>query len=230
MENLACTAPDYFELGGKLFAGECALIWAAAGVGAQLPKPTVPEIAFAGRSNVGKSSLLNALTGRKALARSSRTPGRTRALHFYALGKYAEGAGLCLVDMPGYGYAAASKELAASWMGLSQDYLHGRTALLRVMLLIDGRHGPKPADAGTMTFLDRAAISYQIVLTKKDEVSAFEAETNLAAAHELIAGHSAAIPRVIFTSAHSGEGIGDLRAAIAQLLYERGERGRSGQG
>jgi GTP-binding protein len=228
MENLACAAPNYFELGRKLFARECALIWAAADH-EQLPKTAGPEIAFAGRSNVGKSSLLNALTGRKALARISRTPGRTRALHFYALGKNTEGAGLCLVDMPGYGYAAASKELAASWTELSQNYLRGRAALLRVMLLIDGRHGPKPADAGTMVLLDRAAVSYQIVLTKKDEASTLEAEASLAAAYDLIAKHPAAFPRVIFTSSHSGEGISDLRAAITQLLYEWGERGRRGQ-
>jgi GTP-binding protein len=222
---LACAAPDYFELGRRLFAHECAFVWAAEAE-AQLPNAAAPEIAFAGRSNVGKSSLLNALTGRKALARVSRTPGRTRALQFYALGKTAEEAGLCLVDMPGYGYAAASKQMAASWTALTQNYLRGRAALLRVMLLIDGRHGPKPADAGTMTLLDRAAVSYQIVLTKKDEVNASEAETSLAAAYDLIAKRPGAFPRVLFTSAHSGEGVGDLRASIAQLILESGAGGQ----
>ncbi len=228
MEILACAAPDYSELGRRLFARNCELVWAAADP-AQLPTAFAPEIAFAGRSNAGKSTLLNALTGRKALARISRTPGRTRALHFYALGKGGEDAGLCLVDMPGYGYAAASKDLAASWTGLSQYYLRGRTALLRVILLIDGRHGPKRADEATMTFLDRAAVSYQIVLTKKDDAGALAAEASLAAANALAAAHPAAFPQVIFTSSHSGEGIGELRAQIAQLLAERGEPAQRGQ-
>jgi len=223
MEKLACAAPDYFELGRKLFARECALVWAAADL-AQMPGFLAPEIAFAGRSNVGKSSLLNALTGRKALARTSRTPGRTQALYSYALGNHPGGADICLVDMPGYGYAAAPKELSATWTGLSQNYLRDRAALLRVMLLIDGRHGPKSADTETMTLLDRAAVSYQIVLTKKDEANALERDTILAAAQELIANHPAAHPRVIFTSSRSGEGVGDLRAEIARLLVERGTR------
>jgi len=221
MNNLAHAPSDYFELGRKLFAQQCAFLWAAADA-AQMPNPVSPEIAFAGRSNVGKSSLLNALTARRSLARISRTPGRTRALHFFALGPSTDRPELCLVDMPGYGYAAASKLLAASWARLASDFLRCRAALLRVMLLIDGRHGAKPIDIETMNLLDRAAVSYQIVLTKRDEVNAIDREARLAATHALIASHPAAYPEPIFTSSHSGEGIGDLRAAIAKLLSERG--------
>ncbi len=221
MENLAHAPPDYFELGRKLFAQQCAFLWAAADA-AEMPNPVAPEIAFAGRSNVGKSSLLNALTARRSLARISRTPGRTRALHFFALGPSTDRPELCLVDMPGYGYAAASKVLAVSWARLVSDFLRCRAALLRVMFLIDGRHGAKPIDIETMNLLDRAAMSYQIVLTKKDEVSAFDREARLAATYALIAKHPAAFPEPIFTSSQSGEGIGDLRAAIAKLLSERG--------
>ncbi len=218
---MASAPPDYFELGRKLFARECAFVWAAADA-AQLPSPVAPEIAFAGRSNVGKSSLLNALTARKSLARISRTPGRTRALHFFVLGGGSERPELCLVDMPGYGYAAASKALADSWARLASDFLRCRAALLRVMLLIDGRHEAKPIDIETMNLLDRAGVSYQIVLTKKDEVNAKDREARVAATYGLIAKHPAAFPRPIFTSSHSGEGIGDLRAGIAKLLLERG--------
>lgn len=221
MENLANAPPNYFELGRKLFARECAFVWAAADA-ARLPNPIAPEIAFAGRSNVGKSSLLNALTAHKSLAFVSRTPGRTRALNFFALGS-AERPELCLVDMPGYGYAAASKALADSWARLACNFLRCRAALMRVMLLIDGRHEAKPSDAETMTLLDRAGVSYQIVLTKKDEVKTKDREARLAATYALIANHPAAFPEPIFTSSQSGEGIGDLRAAIAKLLSERGQ-------
>jgi GTP-binding protein len=221
MENLVHAPPNYSELGRKLFAQRCAFLWAAADA-AQVPNAVAPEIAFAGRSNVGKSTLLNALTSRRSLARVSRTPGRTRALNFFALGPNFETPELCLVDMPGYGYAAASKALAASWARLASDFLRCREALLRVMLLIDGRHGAKTADVKTMNLLDQAAVSYQIVLTKKDEVNAIDREARLAAAYALIAKHPAAFPEPIFTSSHSGDGIGDLRAAIAKLLLERG--------
>ncbi len=220
MENSAPAPPDYCELGRKLFMRPCAFLWSAAEA-AQLPKPVAPEIAFSGRSNVGKSSLLNALTARRSLARTSRTPGRTRELHFFALGGGQEPPGLCFVDMPGYGYAAASKQLAASWAQLASDFLRRREALLRVMLLIDGRHGAKPVDIETMNLLDRAAVSYQIVLTKKDQVNAVDREARLAATSALIARRPAAFPELIFTSAQSGEGIGELRAAIAKLLLER---------
>ncbi len=221
MEDSAFAHPDFVETGRKLFAGECAFLWAAANI-AQLPPPDAPEIAFAGRSNVGKSSLLNALTNRKILARTSHTPGRTRELNFFALGGGADTAKLRLVDMPGYGYAAASKEEAASWSRLIEDFFRGRAQLVRVFLLIDGRHGAKPIDIEMLDLLDRSAVSYQIVLTKQDEVRAAEREGRLAATLALIAKRPAAFPEVVFTSSRSGEGIGDLRAAIARLLVERG--------
>ena len=219
MENSAPVQPDFTETGRKLFAGECVFIWAAANA-AQLPPPGVPEIAFAGRSNAGKSSLLNALTNRKTLARTSHTPGRTRELNFFELGGGA--AKLRLVDMPGYGYAAASKDKAASWTRLIEEFLRGRAQLARVFLLIDGRHGMKPIDMEMLGLLDRSAVSYQIVLTKQDEVRAAERDERLAATLALIAKHPAAFPEVVFTSSHSGDGIAGLRAAIAKLLVQRG--------
>jgi GTP-binding protein len=212
---------DFAETGRKLFAGECAFQWAAADA-AQLPPPGTPEIAFAGRSNVGKSSLLNALTNRKTLARTSHRPGRTRELNFFALGGGAGDAKLRLVDMPGYGYAAASKEKAASWSRLIEDFLRGRASLLRVFLLIDCRHGAKPIDIEMLDLLDQTAVSYQIVLTKQDEVRAADRQERLAATLAFIAKRPAAFPDVVLTSSHSGEGIGELRAAIARLLAECG--------
>ena len=215
---------DFAELGRKLFGGECAFLWAAADA-AQLPPPGPPEIAFAGRSNVGKSSLLNALTNRKTLARTSHTPGCTRELNFFVLGAGEETATLRLVDMPGYGHAAASKEKTASCTRLTWDYLRARVPLLRVFLLIDGRHGAKPIDIEMLDFLDRSAMSYQIVLTKQDEVKAAEREGRLAATLALVAKRPAAFPEAIFTSSRSGEGVAELRAAIARLLAERGTLG-----
>ncbi|WP_051335309.1 ribosome biogenesis GTP-binding protein YihA/YsxC [Methylocapsa acidiphila] len=212
--------PDFAEIGRKLFAEECTFIWAAAKIGG-LPPPGAPEIAFAGRSNVGKSSLLNALTNRKRLARASDTPGRTRELNFFALGGDADRAKLRLVDMPGYGYAAASKEQIASWTGLMRDFLRGRAQLLRVFVLVDGRHGLKPIDLEMFDLLDRAAMSYQIVLTKRDEVKKADQEERVAATLAAIAKRPAAFPEAIFTSSQTGEGVGELRAAIARLLAER---------
>jgi GTP-binding protein len=221
VKESATAQPDFVEMGRRLFAGECAFLWAAAEA-SQLPPPGTPEIAFAGRSNVGKSSLLNALTNRKTLARTSHTPGRTRELNFFGLGGGGGNAKLRLVDMPGYGYAATSKEKAASWSRLIEDYLRGRAQLARVFLLIDGRHGAKPIDIEMLDLLDRSAVSYQIVLTKQDEVRAAEREGRLAATLALIAKRPAAFPEVMFTSSLSGDGIGDLRAAIARLLVESG--------
>jgi GTP-binding protein len=213
--------PDFVERGRRLFAGECSFLWAAAEA-AKLPPPGMPEIAFAGRSNVGKSTLLNALTNRKNLARTSRTPGRTQELNFFVLKGGDAKVKLHLVDMPGYGYAATSKEKAASWSRLIEAFLRGRAQLARVFLLIDGRHGAKPIDIEMLDLLDRSAVSYQIVLTKRDEVGPMEREKRLVGIRALIAKRSAAFPEVMFTSSLSGEGIGELRAAIARLLAESG--------
>src|ERR1700751_3613194 len=162
----AAVAPDWTEAGRKLFAARCEFIFAAARSDG-LPPIGAPEIAFAGRSNVGKSSLANALTGPSSLARTSRTPGRTQELIFFDLGGKAR-----LVDMPGYGYAAVAKSKSASWGELARDYLRGRPSLARVFLLVDGRHGLKDSDHETMRALDAAAVSYAIILTKGDEVKA----------------------------------------------------------
>jgi GTP-binding protein len=211
----AATATDWAEAGRKLFAGACEFIFAAAHSDG-LPPVGAPEVAFAGRSNVGKSSLVNALTGRLSLARTSRTPGRTQELIFFDLHGKAR-----LVDMPGYGYAAASKEKAAAWGGLMRDYLRCRPTLLRVFVLVDGRHGLKESDQETMRLLDAAAVSYAIVLTKADEVKASDKSARVAATLEALRKHVAAYPNVTFTSARTGEGIADLRAHIARLIAER---------
>jgi GTP-binding protein len=211
----AAALTDWTEAGRKLFAGACEFQFAAARSDG-LPPIGAPEAAFAGRSNVGKSSLINALTGRSGLARTSRTPGRTQELIFFDLQGKA-----MLVDMPGYGYAAASKEKAAAWGELARDYLRGRPTLLRVFVLIDGRHGLKASDHETMRLLDAAAVSYAIVLTKGDEVKAAEKSARIAATLEALRKHVAAYPEVMLTSARTGEGIADLRAHIARLLAER---------
>lgn len=179
-----------------------------------LPDDGRPEIAFAGRSNVGKSSLINALTGRKTLARVSVTPGRTRELNFFTLGP--EGA-FYLVDMPGYGYAKAPKAAVRGWTRLIEDYLKGRRELRRVFLLIDARHGIKPNDRDTMTLLDGSAVSYQAVLTKADKPKQSELDAAIAKTEGELAKHPAAYPQVVVTSARTGSGIPDLRAAIAGL-------------
>src|SRR5512137_2147922 len=213
--------PDYLEDGRKLFAGPCDFIFASVKA-SDLPPLGPPEIAFGGRSNVGKSSLLNALTNRKTLARVSHTPGRTQQLNFFALGGAPGAERLRLVDMPGYGYAAVGKEKVASWSALMRDYLRGRAALARVFVLIDGRRGVKPVDAEMLDLLDQSAVSYQIVLTKHDELKVSERGEVLAATAEALSRRPAAFPEIIFTSSHSGEGIGDLRGAVAKLLAERG--------
>jgi GTP-binding protein len=214
MASLAFTSSE-IESGRKLFAGDWQFV-AAAGSPAALPAMRGIEIAFAGRSNCGKSSLINALAGRKALARVSHTPGRTQELIFFA------GPGnVVLVDMPGYGYAAAAKSKVKAWTALSQAFLVGRATLARVYLLIDGRHGIKPNDEEVLSALDQAAVNYQIVLTKADQTSDAELAERLVATQAALAQHPAAYPDVLATSARSGAGIPELRAAIARLLKER---------
>jgi len=208
-------APDWTEAGRRLFAAKCEFIHAAARVDG-LPPVGAPEIAFAGRSNVGKSSLINALTGRATLARTSRTPGRTQELIFFDLNGKAR-----LVDMPGYGYAAVEKAKSASWRDLARDYLRGRPSLARVFVLVDGRHGLKESDHETMRALDGAAVSYAVVLTKGDEVKAAERPTRVAATLEALRQHVAAYPEVLLTSARDGDGVPALRAHIARLIAER---------
>jgi GTP-binding protein len=209
------SATDWTEAGRKLFAGPCDFFFAAAKSDG-LPPVGPPEVAFAGRSNVGKSSLVNALTGRTGLARASNTPGRTQELIFFDLHGKAT-----LVDMPGYGYAAVAKAKSASWGRLIQDYLRGRPSLLRVFLLVDGRHGLKESDHETMAMLDAAAVSYAVALTKRDEVKAADREARVASTLEGLRKHVAAFPEVLFTSARSRDGVAELRAHIARLLAER---------
>lgn len=204
------------EIGRKIFAGEADFKWASTAID-NLPPMNSIEIAFAGRSNVGKSSLVNALTNRKTLARTSHKPGRTQQLNFFDIGGH-----FMLVDMPGYGYAAVSKAKVEAWTDVIINYLKGRANLARVYVLIDGRNGVKDVDRDVMNLLDTAAVSYALVLTKHDEVKKAEGEKILAATRLEIAKRPAAYPEIIFTSSRTGNGIPDLRTAIARLLEERG--------
>jgi GTP-binding protein len=203
------------EEGRLLFAGEWAFVSAAGSIDS-LPPAEGLEVAFAGRSNVGKSSLINALTGRKALARTSNTPGRTQELIFFGGSRP-----LVLVDLPGYGYAAAAKSKITAWTRLMHDYLRGRATLGRVYVLIDARHGLKTADDAILDTLGKAAVSHQIVLTKCDQVGEAELAGCIDRVEAALRKRPAAFPQIIATSSPTGAGIPQLRAAIARLLAER---------
>ena len=184
-----------------------------------LPPDDRPEIAFAGRSNVGKSTLINALVGQLRLARASNTPGRTQELNFFTEPEDS----VYLVDMPGYGFAQAPKDKVAAWNSTLRGYLSGRQTLLRVILLVDARHGLKPADEEMMTLLDTAAVSYQVILTKADKISQTDLAKTTTRTTQALAKHPAAYPSVIATSAETGMGFEELRAAIAKLLDAHGK-------
>ena len=200
------------ERARKLFAGPVEFLKSAPGL-KFLPDPDYPEIAFAGRSNVGKSSLLNALTNRKGLARTSNTPGRTQELNFFDVGSPPQ---IRLVDMPGYGFAEAPKDLVKRWRFLVNDFLRGRAVLRRSIVLVDSRHGLKPVDVEIMDMLDTAAVNYQVVLTKADKVKPTELAKTFERTTEAAAKHAAAHPQLIATSSETGLGIAELRTAILE--------------
>jgi len=205
--------PEGLESARVLFARPAVFVMGAVSVDA-LPTPDLPEVAFAGRSNVGKSSLINGLVNRHGLARASTAPGRTREVNFFLLDDR-----LRLVDLPGYGFAKVSRSVARKFQDLGRAYLRGRPNLRRVYLLIDARHGLKPPDGEAMDALDQAAVSYQIVLTKADKLKASEIEAMVARTQAAIAKRPAAFPRVLATSAEKGHGLAELRAEIAQAAF-----------
>ena len=205
---------DLAEQARRLFAGRVEFLLSAPAL-KFLPEPDAPEIAFAGRSNVGKSSLLNALTGRKAIARTSVTPGRTQELNFFEVGEPTR---LRLVDMPGYGFAKAPPRVVEQWKRLVRDFLRGRVVLKRVLVLIDSRHGIKREDEKIMELLDESAVSYQIILTKADKINQHELAKVLAATAARAAKHPAAYPLVLTSSAEHGDGLDVIRAQIARIL------------
>ena len=218
----SATADDAARI-RKLFSGACDFLLGVAALD-QLPPGDRPEVAFAGRSNVGKSSLLNALTNRKALARTSITPGRTREINFFLLGGDSAGSsdpsGLYLVDLPGYGYARVSKDQVQAWTELLKAYLKGRVNLRRAFLLVDSRHGLKDTDRQIMALLDEAAVSYQIVLTKTDKVKDEALADISSRVAEETRKHPACHPDLLQTSALKGRGIDDLRAAVAGIIVD----------
>ena len=198
------------EEAARLFSGRVEFLLSAPQL-KFLPEPDVPEIAFCGRSNVGKSSLLNALTGRRSIARTSVTPGRTQELNFFEVGEPTQ---FRLVDMPGYGFAKAPVKVVEKWKQLVRTYLRGRAVLKRTLVLIDSRHGIKPVDAEMMTMLDESAASYRLVLTKADKIKASELAATLAGVEAEARKHPAAFPQIHVTSSEKGMGIPELRAAV----------------
>ena len=210
---LATFEAEAIERGAALFRREWTFLKGAPSL-AHLPPEAESEIAFAGRSNVGKSSLLNALTGQGGLARTSNTPGRTQELNYFA----ARDLSLLMVDMPGYGFASAPKEKVDAWNRLIRDYLRGRASLRRVFLLIDSRHGIKDIDREIMKLLDESAVSYQVVLTKLDKIAPGERARLFERTAAAISRRPAAFPLLIATSSETGEGLDQLRAAVAEIL------------
>lgn len=205
---------DAIEAARKIFAGPVGFLKSAPAL-EHLPDPVVPEVAFAGRSNVGKSSLLNKLTNRNSLARTSNTPGRTQELNFFDVG---EPLAFRLVDMPGYGFAKAPKDVVKKWRYLVNDFLRGRQALKRALVLIDARHGIKDVDREIMDMLDKAAVSYRLVLTKADKIKPTELEKVAAETAEEARKRPAAHPDILSTSSETGLGMPELRAAVIEAL------------
>lgn len=206
--------PDYptREVGRKLFAGGAEFLKGVVAMDGMPPSDRL-EVCFAGRSNVGKSSLINALTGRKSLARTSNTPGRTQEINFFTLGEERY-----LVDVPGYGFANAPKPIVEKWQRLLKAYLSGRQSLRRVFLLIDGRHGAKPVDAEIMQLLGRSAVTFQVIMTKCDKIKKEELQKSLDKTIAVLQNHPAAFPEIILTSSEKGDGIDTLRSVIATMV------------
>jgi GTP-binding protein len=200
------------ETGRMLFAGGAEFLKGVVAMNG-LPPADRPEICFAGRSNVGKSTLINALTGRKALARASNTPGRTQEINYFTLGESHY-----IVDLPGYGYAEAPVAVVKKWQALLKSYLQGRATLRRAFVLIDGRHGVKAVDEEIMSLLDTAAVPFQVVLTKSDKVKDKDSDTALARTRAALVKHPAAFPELVLTSSEKGDGIATLRSIIAGIV------------